>query len=179
MSRKSDHEILFWHFLYLFICIHMPHLGRDWNRKRLYPVLRYKLEIEKSFRDTWMKWTVRAIQRSHEKLAHNLSATQSAMLQKKATCYMYNQFGTSHLNYRSLQWNDFAHGYRGTPGTGDWVNLINMSSMAWYQMLRGGYVLAHRCHVRGLGSDIHLNKGGYEHRWKKCMDRDMGHYTRP
>ena len=157
----------------------MPKLGRDWNRKRLYPLLRHKLEIEKSFRDTWVKWTGRAIQRCQEPLCHNLSERQSMMIQKKMTCYQYNLFGVSHVNYRSLPWNDYAHGYRGTPGTGDWVNLINMSSIAWYQMVRNGHVLVHRCHVRGLGSDPYLSKGGYELRWKKCMDRDFGHYTRP
>ena len=152
--------------------------GRDWSKRRLYWTLRNKLEIEKSFRDSWIRWTSRAVQRCDEPLCHNMSQAETLAFQKKMTCYMYNLEGVSHLDYLTMPWRDYGHGISGVPGTGDWVSMINLNHFTWYQMVRKGFVLVYRCHVRGLGSDPYLLKGGYEYRWKKCIDRDVGHYTR-
>jgi len=154
-------------------------IGNDWSKRSTPAILREKLEMEKMFRDTWMRWTCKAVERCEEPLAHNLSMVETLAFQRKMQCYKYNQYGLSQKALRSLQWKDYLMGWPGNPGTGDWVSVANMANLTWYAMIRKGQVMVHRAHVRGYGTDPHLIKGGYEYRWKKTMDRDYARYTRP
>ena len=153
-------------------------IGNDWSQRKLYFQLKQKLEMEKLFRDAWLRWTVKAIERCEEPLSHHMTKAENLAFQRKTTCYYYNQYGLNHNSVIKLPWNDYALGWSGHPGTGNWVNIANMSNLMWYSMIRRGSVMVHKCHVRGFGTDPHLQKG-YEYRWKKCMDRDYGHYSRP
>eukprot|EP00760_Papus_ankaliazontas_P013602 PhM_4_TR15842/c0_g1_i1/m.23944 len=153
-------------------------IGRDWSNQHLYFQLRQKLEIEKAFRDTWVKWLTRSIQRVEEPLSKHMTHAETLTFQRKLTCYSYNQFGMSKQNFVSLRWNDYMLGNAGTPGTGDWVNTANAHNLTWNSLLRKGHIMVHRCHVRGGGTCPHMQKGGHEYRWKKSIERDYMHYTR-
>eukprot|EP00759_Apiculatamorpha_spiralis_P017794 PhF_6_TR23880/c0_g1_i1/m.33457 len=153
-------------------------IAHDWSQKKLYFSLKQKLEWEKMYRDTFMKWTTRAVTRCDEPISHHLSITESRMFQQKSACYLYNQYGISTANVRRLKWTDYVAGHSGNPGTGDYVSSVGLTSTTFYQMIRKGHVLVHRVNSRGAGTDKHMQKGGYEYRWKKVLDRDYAHYTR-
>lgn len=156
----------------------MRHIGQDVPKRHTHFVLESRLMYEKSFRDEWMRSLCNAVSNLDEPLANNLSTTHQRMLQRKVTCFQYNQFGFFKTPYYRLANVDRYYAVQGILGTREWVPYANVSSWTMNKMVRGGNMLVHRVHYTGWGTCKHLNQGGWEHRWNKVMQRNVLQYTR-
>lgn len=156
----------------------MRHIGQDVPKRHTHFVLESRLMYEKSFRDEWLRSLCQAVSNLDEPMANNVSSTQQRMLQRKVTCFQYNQFGLFTTPYYRLANVDRYYAVQGTLGTREWVPYANVSSWTMNKMVRSGNLLVHRVHYTGWGTCKHLNQGGWEHRWNKVMQRNVLQYNR-
>ncbi|KAG8348609.1 hypothetical protein ERJ75_000749300 [Trypanosoma vivax] len=156
----------------------MRHIGQDVPKRHTHFVLECKLMYEKSFRDSWLDSLCRAVSQLDEPMAKNVSRPQQRMLQRKVACYQYNQFGLFNVPYYRLANVDRYYAIQGVAGTREWVPYVNVSYWTMNKMVRSGNLLVHRVHYTGWGTDTHLKRGGWEHRWNKVMQRNVLQYNR-
>ncbi|KEG12179.1 hypothetical protein DQ04_01921020 [Trypanosoma grayi] len=156
----------------------MRHIGQDVPKRHTHFVLESRLMYEKSFRDTWLHSVCRAVSQLDEPLSKTFSGNHQRMLQRKVTCFQYNQYGLFKVPYYRLANVDRYHAVQGVPGTREWVPYANISYWTMNKMVRSGNILVHRVHYTGWGTDPHLKRGGWEHRWNKVLQRNTLQYTR-
>ncbi len=154
----------------------MNHIGQDWPRKRLMFVLEANLMKERMVRDAWLNWTTQSAMLSTKPLAKNMPHTRA--FQRKLAVYRYNQAGMWERDMWQLPTVCHFSGARANEGTHDFVPWLNVSQWTMSYFTRQGMIMAYRVPHRGYGTDPHLRRGQWQHRFYKCYERDVKHLTR-
>jgi hypothetical protein len=148
----------------------MYHIGQDWRKKNMATALENSLTVHKAMRDAFIVQVARSVVLHDQPLAKNMPHNQA--FQRKMACWDYNQHGLYRGDLTRVPRVDRNYGMTGVQGTREWVPWINVHQFTMTIQLKSHKILMHRVHMRGYGTDPHLTKGKWTHRWNKVLQRD-------
>lgn len=154
------------------------HIGQDWRKKVLKDVLIQRVRQERNMRDEFIHHLSLAVTHSADRpvaacVPHN------EMVRRKMATFRYNQWGMEMKNsVNGLTNRCHKSGVVGAYGTREWVPFVNVHQWAFTKMVKSGHVLVHRVHRKGYGTDPTLQRGGWQHRWNKTLQKNVMEYSK-
>lgn len=156
----------------------VKHIAQDWRNSQLHFVLQSRTMLDRFLRDAFLQRVCTAVTQSQAPLSRTMPMATQSMFTRKVAAYHYNQYGLMKTPFHLLPNVDRFSKISAVSGTRAWVPYYNTSAYTFRRHVTRGHVLVHRCYWRGFGTDKHLVKGGYEHRWNKTLEMNRLQYNR-